>query len=382
MIRFYCDGSTTPLELDFKSLFTKGAGDPDAATLANRQQWPFIRPMTFRRDGEQDQLASDCYLPIPFAGSCLITLTEPSFYHFGYKTFPPDTKVETFNLPLPRDALAQFDLTCKAFLERGANPRAADPTAETLERTIDLPPGKPVVLAELTGPRIVQAVYAKLDGHERYAHSKVLLTADFDGEQCVWAPLVNFFGTGFGPNDYKSYPLGYVGGEGYCYFPMPFRKSGRFVITNEGTQPATLHYRIVHKPAADLPPNTMHFKCKYRREQVGTTFDYPFVECEGQGRFVGAALFIDDAWRSWWGEGDEKIWVDDDVFPSHFGTGSEDFFGDAWGIRTLQETFFACSSSDQRAEWARTCCYRWMVPDNVPFHKRFKATLENYPESQ
>ena len=379
-INFYFDGSTKPMTFDFKSLFLKGVTDPDEETLAHRAEWPFIRPMVFRREGEQDHRASDCYLPIPFAKSCVITLTQPAFYIIGYKMFPPKTQVETFSLPLSKKALGEFDATCRAFLNRGTNPRADLANRKTISKTVQLPPGKNVSLADLAGPGVVEAFHAKLESNERYAHSKVLLTADFDGEQCIWTPLVNFFGTGFGPNDYKSYPLGYIDGEGYCYFPMPFRKSGRFVITNGGKAPATLCYRIVYKPVDKLLPNTMHFKCKYRREQVCQTFDYPLLECEGRGRFVGTALCIDDAWRSWWGEGDEKIWVDDDVFPSHFGTGSEDFFGDAWGIRTLQETFFACSFIDHQSEWARTCCYRWMVPDDVPFRKRFRITIENYPE--
>jgi len=266
-INLYFDGSTEPVKFDFKSLFLKGVKDPDHATLAHRSEWPFIRPMVFRREGEQDHLASDCYVPIPFAKSCVITLSQPSFYIIGYKTFPPQTPVDTFSLPLDERTLVEFDATCKAFLERGSNPRVDRPAAETIGKTVELPPGQPVTLADLTGARIVEAFHAELKGNERYAHSKVLLTADFDDEQCIWTPLVNFFGTGFGPNDYRSYPLGYIDGEGYCYFPMPFRHSGRLVITNEGTKPATLRCRIVHRPVNDLPSDTMHFKCKYRREQ-------------------------------------------------------------------------------------------------------------------
>ncbi len=33
----------------------------------------------------------------------------------------------------------------------------------------------------------------------------------------------------------------------------------------------------------------------------------------------------------WWGEGDEKFFVDGEMFPSWFGTGSEDYFGFSWG---------------------------------------------------
>jgi len=382
-IRFYFDGSTQPVEFDFKALFLGGARDPDETTLAERRQWPFIRPMTFRRAGESDQRASDCYFPIPFAKSCIVTLTQPSFYHFGYKTFPKGTKVTTFRLPLTVAEEKVLDEVRVKFLNRGSDPKPRRVGTQVIAKELTLAPGQETTLADLNGPGVIQAIHARLRGNERYAHSKVLLTGYFDDEQqpCIWSPLINFFGTGFDPRDYKSYVLGYDHGEGYCYFPMPFRRNARLVIKNEGTQPATLSYRIVHAPIERPAANMMHFKCKYRREEACPTFDYPFLKCEGQGRFVGVALAIDDAWRSWWGEGDEKIWVDDDVFPSFFGTGSEDFFGDAWGIRKLQETFFACSFDEHNAQHSWTCCYRWMVPDDVPFRKRFLATIENYPET-
>lgn len=381
-IRFYFDGRTEPLEFDFQALFEKGTEDPDAATLARRAEWPFIRPMTFRRSGDNDRRAADCYLPIPFGKSCIVALSQPAFYHFGYRTFPQGSKVPTFRLPLTTEEDAALAETCKKLMGRGADPKPAIAGTQTIARTVELAPGKDVVLADLSGPRMIQALHASLQGAERYAHSKVLLEAWFDDEPqpCIWSPLVNFFGTGFGPNDYRSLPLGYLNGEGYCYFPMPFAKKARLVVRNEGRRPARLICRIAHAPAA-LPPGTMLFKCKYRREEVCRTFDYPFLECRGQGRFVGAALMIDDAWRSWWGEGDEKIWVDGDLFPSFFGTGSEDFFGDAWGIRPLDEAFFACSAQETNKHHARTCCYRWMIPDSVPFRQKFRATIENYPEN-
>ena len=41
----------------------------------------------------------------------------------------------------------------------------------------------------------------------------------------------------------------------------------------------------------------------------------------------------------WWGEGDEKVWVDGESFPSHFGTGTEDHYGYAWATRVFQGPF-------------------------------------------
>jgi hypothetical protein len=33
----------------------------------------------------------------------------------------------------------------------------------------------------------------------------------------------------------------------------------------------------------------------------------------------------------WWGEGDEKVFTDEESFPSNFGTGTEDYYGYSWG---------------------------------------------------
>jgi hypothetical protein len=76
----------------------------------------------------------------------------------------------------------------------------------------------------------------------------------------------------------------------------------------------------------------------------------------------------------WWGEGDEKVWVDDDDFPPYIGTGSEDYFGDAWGIRYLSGPSFGASSMKGH----RTCNYRWHFMDFIPFTKRMRMTIENY----
>jgi hypothetical protein len=68
------------------------------------------------------------------------------------------------------------------------------------------------------------------------------------------------------------------------------------------------------------------------------------------------------------------VWIDDDSFPSWIGTGSEDYFGDAWGIRYLPGPSFGCSFD----EYPRTCPYRWHFMDLIPFEKRLRMAIENY----
>jgi hypothetical protein len=108
-------------------------------------------------------------------------------------------------------------------------------------------------------------------------------------------------------------------------------------------------------------------------------FDYPFLECAGRGRFVGAAQFVHNIVGGWWGEGDEKVYVDGEKFPSTFGTGSEDYYGDAWGIRWFSNPYAGCPyTSSSKTLGQVQSCYRWHISDHIPFEKSFKITIENY----
>jgi len=45
------------------------------------------------------------------------------------------------------------------------------------------------------------------------------------------------------------------------------------------------------------------------------------METSGIGRFVGTMFHIWNPKGKWWGEGDEKFYVDDEKFPSTIGDG-------------------------------------------------------------
>ena len=59
--------------------------------------------------------------------------------------------------------------------------------------------------------------------------------------------------------------------------------------------------------------------------------DWNYVTLKGRGVYVGDTLTIMNPVERWWGEGDEKIWVDGEEFPSIFGTGTEDYYAYSWG---------------------------------------------------
>jgi len=79
----------------------------------------------------------------------------------------------------------------------------------------------------------------------------------------------------------------------------------------------------------------------------------------------------------WWGEGDEKFFVDCEKFPSTFGTGTEDYFGYAWGNGSLfQHPYNTQTICEGNA--GHICVSRWQIPDNVPFQKRFDGYMKKY----
>ena len=59
--------------------------------------------------------------------------------------------------------------------------------------------------------------------------------------------------------------------------------------------------------------------------------NYVVLETTGMGHYVGCNLSVAHFQGSWWGEGDEMIFINEDTWPpSLHGTGSEDYFNHAW----------------------------------------------------
>jgi hypothetical protein len=83
----------------------------------------------------------------------------------------------------------------------------------------------------------------------------------------------------------------------------------------------------------------------------------------------------------WWGEGDEKFFVDGETFPSTFGTGSEDYVGYAWAAEPPFPMFESAYASQPYLPInanGQTSVNRLHVCDDVPFHHSFAGYIEKY----
>ncbi|UCD27800.1 MAG: DUF2961 domain-containing protein, partial [Planctomycetota bacterium] len=291
-IRFYLDGDKKPTyQFDFDGLF---AGKVPG----------FPRPLIWQRkvDLGGNNPASNCYMPIPFAKSCKVTMDRPHnrlYYHIGYSTFPKDWKIKTFSLERTPAEEATLQRVCELLSNCGRDPQPVE-DMKISEKSVVLDPGRQAFWTYDEGPATIRQFHAKATSQDRWARRKVLLQMYWDGDQtpAVEAPIGDFFGDAWDEATYRSLPMGITDYLNYCYWRMPFGKSARMVITNQGKRPVKVHYKISYTPGP-LTTGTTYFHAKWRRDRNSSVFDYPMLECVGRGKFVGAVLFPDNILGGW-----------------------------------------------------------------------------------
>ncbi len=103
------------------------------------------------------------------------------------------------------------------------------------------------------------------------------------------------------------------------------------------------------------------------------------LDTKGKGHYVGTVLAVRTRSPSWFGEGDEKIYIDGEAKASIWGTGTEDYFLCAWGLKQTSTPYFGVPYFDQ---WgivgSHTSAYRWHLNDPIVFNKGIKVTFEHF----
>jgi hypothetical protein len=356
----------------------------------DRTHAPFDRPnLVYRTSAE----GYNNYTPIPFQRSCKIVAAPGwgKYYHFNYTRFAPSTRVPTFTRQLGAADAAALDRV-DAILGRAGEPPQPVPAGTAEQRgTRLLAPRSEQVLTRFEGARVIRAVRMKIDlpadldaQRRRLRELTLQIRWDDEATPSVWSPLGDFFGSSTGAVPFRTLPVGLQDdGTFYCYWPMPFATSAEIVVANEGDAPATLDWRIEHAPlpAAVSGDALLRFHAKWHGDvfpvRADRAPDWTLLRTEGRGRFVGTQLHVWNPRGGWWGEGDEKFFVDGEKFPSVFGTGTEDYLGYAWSSK---ETFVQALHSQPVNQQNRghVSANRWHVPDDVPFQSGFEGAIEKY----
>ncbi len=245
-------------------------------------------------------------------------------------------------------------------------------------------PGETLVMADLTGPGVVSHIWLTVADNEYAWPRLVRLRVYYDGKKTpsVDVPLGDFFGVGHGyERQLDSLPIrdSSFGRARNSYWPMPFRKSCRITATDEGNRPVTMfYYHVDWQKHPSLPPDVAYFHGYYRQERPAVAGkNYEFLSVHGRGHYVGTVLNVIQAAVGWFGEGDDLFYVDGAKHPQITGTGTEDYFNDAWDLRVAYGPWTGTPIADGERVGARLGAYRWHVPDPLPFTKSLWAGIEH-----
>ncbi|HTY87406.1 MAG TPA: glycoside hydrolase family 172 protein [Candidatus Acidoferrum sp.] len=255
-------------------------------------------------------------------------------------------------------------------------------------------PGGTLTLADLSGPGQIVHIWCTVAHPDPYYARKLTLRMYWDDEKdpSVECPLGDFFGVGNGVDKpFTSLPVR-VSSDGRgrnCYWPMPFRKSARIVVSNDSDRTCNaLYYQIDWQKLPALPENSAYFHAMYRQEfpcVMGT--NYLIADIAGRGHYVGTVQSVYLVSPGWYGEGNDHFFIDGEPEPRLRGTGTEDYFCDGWGFREQYGPFYGTPLWEGYNTGDRGSAYRWHIPDPVAFKRSLRVEIEHkgsqeYPDGK
>jgi Protein of unknown function (DUF2961). len=284
---------------------------------------------------------------------------------------------------------------------------------------ITFQPGETKTIAHLSGPGCIRHIWMTIGGEEWALGRRVVLRFFWDDEPApsVEVPLTDFFGMGYGMfKEFTSAPLQMSPSNGRamnCWWPMPFAKSARIEVTNEGGEERPLYFYIDYERYERLEDDLAYFHAQWRRENPTTGWldrsareefvadiwkvwqspralnldgaeNYVLLEAEGRGHYVGCNLHIDvfePQVNDWYGEGDDMIFIDGEPLPRLNGTGTEDYFCTAYCPKTeFSAPNHGVILYSGTPEWpwgGKNSVYRYHIEDPIHFHESIRVTIEH-----
>lgn len=247
---------------------------------------------------------------------------------------------------------------------------------------VNLPKESTYTLAEIKGPGVIQHIWITVDPK---AYRDCVLRFYWDGEEnpSIEVPLGDFFANGHGLRyNVSSFMVAVNPTGGFnSYWPMPFRESARVTIENQRWEDVDCFFYQITYALGEVPPEAAYLHAQWRRTVTQREKpEHVILEgVKGKGHYVGTFLAWTQLADGWWGEGEIKFFIDGDGRqPTICGTGTEDYFGGAWGFGETYSTAFLGYPLWRREPGAvpKHGLYRWHVLDPVRFHQDLRVTIQ------
>lgn len=393
-IRFYIDSNDKP---QFSGTLKKLIGGNFFA------DYPLS--MELAEESELVKRGRNLYLPIPFEKSIKITYEKPDgkkliegvaawpndafFYNINYRLYDSLVKVESISTKSLQESKELIESSQMKLVSTNVS-RNSSETVTSFNGKIPSNKQKIVYLNAFPEGGAINTILLKLSAENLpQALRSTILEITFDGERTVWTPVGDFFGTGYQIRQTKNWYTT-VGKNGLMTsrWIMPFEKNCTIKLHNLGLQDVNIVLGEASVIDWKWNDRSMHFGSawqQYTKINSKPDRDLNYVTLEGKGIYVGDVLTLFDSSPQWWGEGDEKIFVDDDSFPKHFGTGSEDYYGYAWCLGAkFSSPFVSQPDGSGNENIGYTVNSRFRLLDAIPFRKklRFDMELQHWKESR
>ena len=340
------------------------------------------------------------YVPLPFARHCKITYEcdsivklydlEGTFIKDGY--YWPDV---FYNIGC-RIYNGNVNVESVSKISIAADRESLDDAGKLLEKNIVTSkidhafkevvlPGDSLVLSFVNDHCAINRLILQMDAPDMVqALRSTVLRGTFDDIQTIWAPVGAFFGTGYSLNPHQTWMnLRDQDGRMESFWIMPFQEKSEIVFINYGKDTINIS-GLAGLSKYDWTENSMYFGTswhEYRhiqsRDEQGFPFDLNFIDIKGKGVYVGDLVTLYNNTFHWWGEGDEKIFVDGESFPSSFGTGSEDYYGYSFARpEPFSHPFLSQPEGTGNTNWGLTVNMRIRSLDAIPFEHSISSNIE------
>jgi len=270
-------------------------------------------------------------------------------------------------------------------------------------------PGETRVLADIKGPGCITHIWMTQWNHYRECLLKI--TWDNAEKPSVLVPLGDFFCLGHGiVNSFQSFLFSASTRENNqfnrgcalnCYARMPFNERAVVELVNESDEVHGQYFYIDYETYDQpLPEETAYFHAEFRRqnpfggwgheitvnhpeanivnkEREAWENNYVILETQGRGHYIGCNLSVTNFQGTWWGEGDDMIWVDGYKWPPDLhGTGSEDYLNQAWGMQPNAFMRNGSSIYENNTNGYQTS-YVFHLENPVRYEREIKVTIEH-----
>ncbi|MFC2121846.1 glycoside hydrolase family 172 protein, partial [Bacteroidota bacterium] len=383
-VKVYIDGSKTAVFDSTAEMFFHRPYD-------HYKEFENINPEIFKKSIQQRDAS---YAPIPFNKHLRVVwrgnIKEIHFYQLQVRLYEKGTSIASFE-PADLEKYSEIiDKTGLVLYDPDKNLKF-NSEESLLNFTETLSAHQSKTVFEMEGEKAIEKFTIQLNADNiDLALRQTVLHIIYDNYPWgqVQSPLGDFFGAAPGINPYNCLPFTVKpDGTMICRFVMPFKESVKIILENKGEQEVSVKGSVLPM-SITWNDNSMHFRAKWRVDHNILAHntkvqDLPFLLANGKGLYVGTTSYLMNPadgtvpYGNWWGEGDEKIFVDNEKNPSTFGTGSEDYFNYSWSAPDIfYFPFCGQPRNDGPGNRGFVTNYRYHLLDALPFNENISFYME------